>query len=263
MISKLLIIPDCHAHPEYDNDRFAALGKFIMAERPDVIVCLGDFADMPSLSSYDKGKKSFEGRRYKKDIEAAIDAQEKLFAPLKAYNARKRKNKEKQYKPKLHLTLGNHEARINVATNDNPELDGILSIDDLQYKKFGWRLTPYREKLHLEGIAFSHYFPSGLMGRPIGGVNQARSLITKQHVSCVAGHSHIFDHAEQTIGDEEGTKIFGLSAGCYSHMGQIEGWNKDTAALWWHGVVILEDVSDGYYDTMTAITQRKILNDYL
>ena len=44
---KLLIIPDPHANPDYDNDRFKALGKFIMHEKPEVIVCLGDMADLP------------------------------------------------------------------------------------------------------------------------------------------------------------------------------------------------------------------------
>ena len=45
----LLIIPDPHANPDYDNDRFKALGKFIMHEKPEVIVWLGDMADLPSL----------------------------------------------------------------------------------------------------------------------------------------------------------------------------------------------------------------------
>ena len=72
---KLLIIPDPHANPDYDNDRFKALGKFIMHEKPEVIVCLGDMADLPSLSSYDRGTKGFEGRRYRKDIEATHQAQ--------------------------------------------------------------------------------------------------------------------------------------------------------------------------------------------
>ena len=31
---KLLIIPDPHANPDNANDRFKALGKFIMHEKP-------------------------------------------------------------------------------------------------------------------------------------------------------------------------------------------------------------------------------------
>ena len=95
MNKDMLIIPDCHASPDYDNRRFEALGNFIIKEQPEYITCLGDFADMSSLSSYDKGTKGFEGRRFKKDIVSAIDAQVKLFAPLKKFNLQKRKNKEK------------------------------------------------------------------------------------------------------------------------------------------------------------------------
>ena len=100
---------------------------------------------MPSLSSYDKGTKGFEGRRYKKDVNAVIDAQEKLFAPIKSYNKRQADKHRTRYKPKWHMTLGNHEDRINRATNSSPELDGAISIDDLQYKKFGWHLTPFKQ----------------------------------------------------------------------------------------------------------------------
>ncbi len=81
-----LVIPDSHAKPDVPNDRFELLGEFILDLKPDVIVNIGDGADMESLCSYDKGKKSFEGRRYKKDIEAHLDAQQKMFKPIDDYN---------------------------------------------------------------------------------------------------------------------------------------------------------------------------------
>jgi hypothetical protein len=40
-------------------------------------------ADMPSLCTYDKGTKGFEGRRYKQDVNVTLDAQERMFAPIK------------------------------------------------------------------------------------------------------------------------------------------------------------------------------------
>mgnify|MGYP003320976535 CR=1 FL=1 len=126
----LLIIGDPHAHPSYDNSRFTALGKFIAKERPHAIVCIGDMADMPSLSSYDRGTRGFEGRRYKKDVKSVIDAQEKLFAPIK---------RAKGYKPKLYMTLGNHEDRISRAVNATPELHGTIGIDDLSTRSLAGR----------------------------------------------------------------------------------------------------------------------------
>lgn len=261
MIPKLLIIPDVHCHPEYSNSRLTALGKFILDEKPDTIVCLGDFADMPSLSSYDKGKKSFEGRRYKADIKAAIDGQEKLFSAVKAYNKKMREQKMKQYRPKLYMTLGNHEDRINRAVNDQPELDGVISIDDLKYDKFGWKVVPFQETLIIENTSFCHYHVSGVAGRAISGEHIGASLCNKLHMSSVQGHSHVFNHAERT--QPNGVKIFGLSAGCYSSRDQVEGWNFATEKLWWHGVIVLHDFCDGYYDELRAVTQRKILRDYL
>ena len=96
----LLVIGDPHAHPDYDNKRFTVLGKYIAREKPDVIVCIGDMADMPSLSSYDRGTKGFEGKRYNKDIKAVLDAQDKLLTPIA---------KARGYNPVLHMCMGNFE----------------------------------------------------------------------------------------------------------------------------------------------------------
>ena len=38
MTPKLLIIPDAHAEPNYDNNRFTWLGNLIFEEKPDIIV---------------------------------------------------------------------------------------------------------------------------------------------------------------------------------------------------------------------------------
>ena len=73
-----LVIGDPHCTPKATNDRFLWAGKFARDLKPNTIICMGDFASMDSLSSYDKGKKSFEGRRYKKDIDHAHDALNKF-----------------------------------------------------------------------------------------------------------------------------------------------------------------------------------------
>lgn len=258
---KILIIPDVHCHPNYDNHRLTWLGKFLLDSRPDVVICLGDFADMPSLSSYDKGKASFEGRRYWKDIQAAQDGQRRLFAALEQRNRKKRAWKERQWMPRLVMCLGNHEDRINRIVNDIPELEGAISTQDLGFKGFGWEVFPYQEPIFIGGIGFSHCVATGVSGRPIGGVNHARMLINKNHNSVVVGHAHTVDWAEQARLD--GTKIFGLSAGCYTHPDMIENWNRSTVHLWWRGVVVIEDLDgEGYYDQLHMITMRKLKRMY-
>ena len=244
-----LIIGDPHAHPEHDNQRFKALGRFIEERRPDKVICIGDWADMPSLSSYDKGKLQFEGRRYKKDIAAAIDAQEKLFGQIK-------------HRPEFFMCYGNHDDRIQRAIADDPRLDGTLSLEDLKYKDYGWKAVTFLDVLTIDAISYSHYFAGGVAGRPISGENIAKSLCNKLHTSAVTGHNHLFDHSERTRVDSQ--KIFGLSCGCFTHPEMIEGWNRATARMWWRGIVLLEDLDGhGYYDSITAITQRKLMRDYL
>ena len=244
----LLVIGDPHAHPDYDNSRFTALGKFIAREKPQIIVCIGDMADMPSLSSYDRGTRGFEGRRYRKDVAAVLDAQKRLFAPIRRVRG---------YKPKLHMCLGNHEDRITRVVNTTPELDGAIGLGDLKYEEFGWEVTPFKRSVAIEGISFSHYFTSGVAGRPISSVHIGHALVTKLHCSAVQGHSHLFNHSEQTRPD--GQKIFGLSAGCFSHPKYTESWCQDTEYQWWRGIIVLEGLDgEGYYNAIHALTQRSL-----
>jgi len=239
-MSTHLVIPDPHANPDYHNKRFEWLGKLILDLKPDKVICMGDMADMHSLCSYDRGTQGFEGRRYKKDIEATIDAQERMFWPLK---------KAKKRKPKLYMLEGNHEHRISRAISTDPtKLDGIISMDDLRYEKFGWKFVPYRGAtpgiIDIDGVAYAHYFTSGVMGRPIGGEHPAYSLLTKQYMSCTAGHLHTIDYSMRT--DARGKNIHGLMSGTMcDYFAEFAGEAND---LWWRGVTIKRNVINGTYD---------------
>lgn len=165
MSKTIFVLPDVQAKPGVDFSFLTCIGKYIVKKKPDIIVCGGDFSDMESLSSYDVGKKSFEGRSYHKDLWAAREAMDALLTPLFEYNNKARKNKEKTYKPDMHMLLGNHEARINRAVNDDRKLEGLISTDDLPYQD--WKVHEFLDVVIIEGIAFSHYFVSGTMGRPV------------------------------------------------------------------------------------------------
>ena len=146
---KILVLPDVQAKPGNDFTFLTAVGNYIVEKKPDIVVNLGDFADMPSLSSYDVGKKSFEGRRYKADIEAAHAAMETLLAPIESYNERARENHKARYLPRRVLCLGNHCQRIEKATENDPKLEGVLSIKDLKYEEYGWEVYPFLEVVEI------------------------------------------------------------------------------------------------------------------
>ena len=127
----------------------------LASDRPDVVINIGDFADMPSLSTHDvKGSKYFEGLRYKKDVEVVKEAMKKLLQPLRDLQKTQRDTKHKVYKPRMILTLGNHENRISRAVNNNPTLEGLISVKDLDYDK-DWEVYGFLQPVFISGVGFS------------------------------------------------------------------------------------------------------------
>jgi len=150
------VLPDCQVKPGLDLSHLKWAGQYAAEKKPDVIICLGDFADMESLSSYDVGKKAFEGRTYLADIEAATEGMSAFMYPIMEEQARLRRNKQKVWNPRLVLTLGNHEARITTAINNDRKLDGLISIDDLCYEAYGWEVIPSHRADNSFLNAFAH-----------------------------------------------------------------------------------------------------------
>jgi len=243
MSKRILVIPDLQIKPGVSIEHLEHIGKYIVDKRPDVIVQIGDFADMSSLSSYDKGKKAFEGRRYKADVESVIKAQEVLLEPLYHLRLQQTRNRKKVYTPRMVLTLGNHENRIERAINNSPELDGVLSVNDLEFESYGWEVFPFLEVVVIEGVAFSHYFPTGLAGRP---PSTANAQLNKNHQSCVAGHQQGRQVAYGKRAD--GRRIISIIAGsAYIHDEEYLGFQGNKH---WRGVIMLNEVEDGEFDEM-------------
>lgn len=240
-MSKHFVIPDVQIRPGDDTKFLNRIGQYIVEKKPDVVVCIGDFADMSSLSSYDVGKKAFEGRRYANDIEASIEAMKELLSPLANFNQQAYRNKKKQYIPRLVFTLGNHEQRIVKAVNNDPKLEGILQIDDLCYEDFGWEVYPFLDVAVIDGVAYSHYFSSGVLGRP---ATTAAAQLNKKHQSCVAGHQQGLQIAMAQRAD--GKRITSVIAGsCYEH---DEDYMGPQGNKHWRGCLTLHNVNDGEFD---------------
>lgn len=244
MRKKHLIIPDVQCKPDHDISYLEHIGEYIAEKQPEVIVQIGDFADMPSLSSYDVGKKSFEGKRYKDDIAYTKKAMSLLFKPIRKLQTYQASQHKKQYDPHKVLTLGNHEHRITRAINSNAaQLDGVISLDDLGYEQFGWEVYPFLDTVVLDGIVYSHYFVTGVMGRP---VTTPAALISKKHMSCVMGHHQQRGVAYGTRAD--GKEIKGIFAGlCATHDEDYLGPQGNRC---WRGIWMFHEVHDGQFDEM-------------
>lgn len=236
-----LVIPDPHAHPEHHNHRAEWLGKLINDVKPDVVINLGDQWDMPSLSSYDKGKSSFFGRRYIDDLNAGLDFQDRLWSTVR---------RQKKRMPRTVFLEGNHEYRLKKVLDYSSEYQGTISFSDFDLDNNYHDVVEYNGGtpgiIEVDGIAYAHYFTSGVMGRPIGGVHQASSMILKNLQTSVCGHTHTADWSVRTT--PTGRKVHGLVAGVFQDY--VSGWAGAANDMWWHGCVVLNDVEDGSFNPM-------------
>lgn len=234
-----LFIPDVQARPGVPLNHLDALGKYIVERQPEVIVCAGDFADMHSLGIYDKGKLKGEGARYEEDLAAAWEGMERLMTPI---------IKARGYSPELHLTLGNHEQRIDRYVNANPELAGAVGYHDLPYAKYGWNVHDFLEVVEIDNILYSHYFPRNAQGRVVQakhGAPNARLQLQREMQSCTSGHLQGLDFAIHQTGTR---RYYGVIAGSfYQH---DEEYLSPQGNAYWRGVVVKHGVEAGEYNPM-------------
>ena len=238
---KICVIPDAQVKSDVSIKHLLWAGKYIADKKPDVIVNIGDFWDMPSLSHYDVGKKSFEGRRYKKDVESGNIAMDLFLQPILKEINRLKRNKKKQWNPRFIFTLGNHEERIARAIENDCILEDTIGYKDLNLS--AWEVYDYLKPVVVEGVAFAHFFTSGVMGRPVAS---ARALLNKRFMSCVMGHVQNRDIAYAERAD--GKRLTGLFAGIfYDHDEDYLG-NQGNGA--WKGIWMLNEVSEGGFDEL-------------
>lgn len=236
---RIAVVTDAQVRKDVPIDHLAAYGKYIAAKQPDVIVCIGDFADMPSLSSYMKpGSIEAEGARYQNDLLSVYSAMDAFLTPI---------SKAAGYKPKLVMCYGNHEDRISRAVAEDPRrLTGRMSLADLRYADYGWTCIPFLQPITIGGVAFNHYFPSGVMGRPHV---TAQALLTGKkgvHMSAFAGHQQGRDIAYAKRGD--GVQMTAIISGSfYQH---DESYLSPFTNGHWRGTYFLNEVRDGAFDEM-------------
>lgn len=241
-----LLIPDCQVKPGVPLDHLSALGNYIVHRQPDVIVQIGDFADMHSLSSYDKGRKAGEGARYEEDIEAAARGMESLMAPIHRYNAIQTRDKKRRYSPRMVLTLGNHEERIRRYVEANPNLEGKLSYADLPYDD--WEVHDFLSPVIIDDISYAHFYPRNAQGRITqtrNGAPSAKAQVQREMRSATSGHLQGLDFAVHQTHER---RFYGLIAGSfYMHE---EEYLSPQGTAYWRGVVMKHEVHDGHYDAM-------------
>lgn len=227
----ILVVADTQCKSEEDLEYMLWIGHYIAEKQPDIIVHIGDHYDLPSLSSYDKGKASAEGRRLAKDIEAGNTGFEYLNMAMQKY---------KDYNPRKIFCVGNHEHRLDRYIEDNPELIGTLGVDKLPFAKYGWEVHPFLKPVEVNGIFFVHYLANPFSGKPYGG--NAMNILKTVGRSFVVGHKQCLDIAVRPTID--GKQQIGIVNGaCYNHDESYKGFQGNNH---FRGLTVLHEVSDGF-----------------
>lgn len=238
------IVPDTQVKPGINLDHLTAAGNYIVAKRPDVVIHLGDNWDMQSLSSYDRGRKKAEGRRYNEDIEAGNAGMQALTQPLLDLQAKQASQKIKQYKPRQVFLLGNHEERIMRHVEANPELDGQIGYHNFNLAELGWEVHDFREPVCIDGVYYAHFFYNPMTGRPYGG--RVHTRLQNLGFTFTMGHQQGLEVAIKALNN--GKTVRGLVAGSfYQHDEDYKGPQGNDH---WRGCIYKHEVKDGNYNIM-------------
>ena len=239
---KIATLTDAQVMPGVRMEHLGWYGEYVAEKKPDVIVCIGDMGDFPSLSQFGRGTRDFAMHRYSNDIAAFHQGMQLFMGPIDAEIERTAKT-DKPWRPYREFCEGNHESHLDRITQEYAFLEGTISKDDLCLADYGWRVHPFMQPIAIGGVAFCHYFPSGVMGRPI---TSAQALLRKLHMSAFAGHQQGRDIAYGRRAD--GAHMTAIISGSfYQHDYK---YLSPFTNRHWRGTYFLHEVKDGQFDEM-------------
>lgn len=249
---RVLAIGDLHQDPRHPDrlDVLTWIARYASEQRFDRIVQIGDWSTWDSVNQHDRN--DTYAARFKPQIS---DDMKNLEASLRAF----RLGLAPDYKPRLSVTLGNHENRLERFENATPEAHGTFTRQrDEMFLSFGWKPRPYGEILYIQGVGFTHHPVNGA-GRAFGGETGPQRAAGKSTVPLVSGHTHRRQlHDSGKIGPLE--KISMVEIGCALPWGTIESYARHGVTGWWWGVCDLTvnqgEITDVGFVSMLTLKAR-------
>lgn len=252
---RVLVIGDLHQDPRHPHrlDMLTWIARHASEQRYDRIIQIGDWGTFDSVNQHDDN--STEAARYKPKIRDDLD---NLVASHQAF----RRGMADGYRPKLDVTLGNHENRLERFENANPESVGTYTLSrDETFVQFGWRTRRYGEVMYVEGVGFTHHPVNG-SGRAFGGKTGPQRAANETTVAMVSGHTHRRQvHDAPKIGPIDVISM--VEVGCALPWGEVEGYAKHSLTGWWWGVADMTVQGGAITDLgfLSALTLRARYSD--
>jgi len=230
---KVIVLPDAH-YPYQDELTMKTVLHFIKDQAPDIVVSIGDWVDMYSISKYDKNP------------ERAGRLQEELDI---AHNGFMDVRKAAGTAPIIYVK-GNHEDRLQKYLWRHPEIHGLRALDLkelLGLKEAGVKLVD--EFLWKNTFLFTH-------GRRCG-IYAARQELDDNGISGMSGHTHkLMSYAKK---DRSGEKAW-YTIGHIADETKAEYTNNPN----WQqaiGLVHFHKIKSRFFALAIPITEHKFMYD--
>ena len=248
---KTVVIPDTQVKEGVPLFHLKAASNYIVEKKPDTIVVIGDWWDMPSLNKFGSSKE-LEGQRVLADLEIGKYAMDLFLKPIKECEG---------YEPRLIFCTGNHDPQVRIprAIESAPNLEGLL-IDDTDewLESRGFEDYGFLEIVDIEGIWFSHYFqnPHSAKKAPLSGAMD--TMLKNCGHSFVQGHTQGLKMGKHYLSD--GSVRVGIVAGSfYLHDEEFMGRQGNEH---WRGIIQLNDMRNGSAD-ICELSANYLIRRYL
>lgn len=233
---KVLVLPDPHLKTKPDGKTWmpdvslalwAAL-NFGEDFKPDMVILLGDLMELEMISHYAKNNLRLrEQMRLEHDFEFTNQVLNRIDKISKG---------EKVY------LFGNHETRIETYLNENPELEGMLSIEKkLHLEERGWKFFKEGKVIKVGHACFTHgwYY----------NIYHARKHVSEMGDNIFYGHVH--DVQSFSKPNPAQMPIIGQSLGCLCDLNPA--WKRNKPNRWVNAFGIFYFSKDGNFTYYTPI----------
>jgi hypothetical protein len=193
-----------------------------------MVLSIGDMLTMDSLNSHTRPE-TFEGRYkpiFSEDIASGHEALNEFAIGAEGWDGPK------------HITLGNHEHRVELYANNHPEVYGVMQQElHGMLDTWGWTYSPYGEVFYIDGVGFVHV-PLNDMGKPYGGKTAEQRVANDAVTDLVFGHSHRARfHSASKVG---GARVQVMNLGSAMPDGYVADYAKHTSHGWTYGIFDLQ-----------------------
>lgn len=214
---------DIH-YPEHSKECMNIVFDFLADFMPDYLVLPGDQMDFNCISHHNKGKfRLIENARLKNDYKGfQKDILDRLIEIVPK-------------KCKKWFMIGNHEYWVERLVDDNPQLEGLVELENNLNLK-DWKIIPFNKALTIGEANFIH----GIYCNKYHAEKNVR--IYNKHI--FSGHIHT-GQIFTVISPINSLPRQGVSVGCLCNQNMAYMHNKPSA--WMHQFMYWYELADGTF----------------